>query len=115
MAHYEYMKIPLNCFPQDTIDKYKIMDFVDKDGFVQVEIRKGMYGLKNAARIAFDRLLKVMKHHGYHPLRSNPGIRYHETLPTNFALCVDDFGIKYTNSAHAHHLVDTLKKLHNIH
>ena len=55
-----------------------------------------------------------MKPHGYYPLPSNPGIWYHETLPTKFALCVDYFGIKYTNPAYAHHLVDTLKKYYTI-
>ena len=45
MPHYEYIKIPMRWFPQDIIDQYKIMDLVDKDGFVYVEIRKGMYSL----------------------------------------------------------------------
>ena len=103
------MNIPLRWFPQDIIDQYKIMDLVDKDGFVYVEIRMGMYGLKQAACIAFDCLVKLMRTHGYHPILSNPGIWCHETLQTKFALYVDNFGIKYTNPAHDHHLVDTLK------
>ena len=55
-----------------------------------------------------------MKLHGYYPLRSNPVILCYETLPTKFALCVENFGIKFTNTAHAHHLVDTLKKYYTI-
>ena len=94
MAHYEYMKIPMRWFPQDIIEQYKIMDLLDKDGFVYVDICKGMYGLKQAYHIAFDRLVKILKPHGYYPLRSHPGIWCHETLPTKFALCVDYFGIK---------------------
>ena len=39
-----------------------------------------------------------------------PSIWCHKTLPTKFALCVDNFGIKYTNTAHVHHLVNTLEK-----
>ena len=54
MARYEYMKIPLHWFHQDIIDQYKIMDLVEKDGFVYGDIRKGMYGLKKPAWIAFD-------------------------------------------------------------
>ena len=42
MARYEYMKISLRWFPQDIMDKYKIMDLVDKDVFVYVNICKGM-------------------------------------------------------------------------
>ena len=108
------MKIPLCFFAQDIIDQYKIMDLVDKDGFFYVDIRKGVYVLKQAARVAFDFLVKLMKPRGYHPLCSSPGIWCHETLPTKFALCVENFGIKFTNTAHAHHLVDTLKKYYTI-
>ena len=90
------------------------MDLVDKDGFVYVEIRKSMYGLKQAACIAFDRLVKLLKPRGYYPLRSNPSIWCHKTIPTKFALRVEDFGIKYTNPAHAHHLFYTLKKYYTI-
>ena len=90
------------------------MDLVDKDGFVHVKIRKGMYILKQAARISFDRLVELLKPHGYYPLSSNPGIWCHKTLPTKFAVCVDNFGIKYTNPSHAHHLFDTLQKYYTI-
>ena len=114
MARYGYMKIPLRWFPQEIIDQYKIMYLVDKDGFAYVNIRKGMKGLKQAACIYFYCLVKLMKPRGYHPLHSNPVIWCHKTLPTKFALRVDNFGIKYTNPAHAHHLVDTLKKYFTI-
>ena len=67
------------------------MDIVAADGYVYCEIRKGMYGLKQAARIAFDRLVKLLKPHCYSPSRRNPGLWKHITLPTVFALCVDDF------------------------
>ena len=86
------------------------MDFVEKDDFIYIDIREGMYGIKQADCIAFDCLLKLMKARGYYPLRSNPGIWCHETLPTKSTLCMHSFGIKYTNTDHAHHLVDTLKK-----
>ena len=67
-----------------------------------------MYGLKQADRIAFDHLVKLLKPLGYYPLHSNPEIWCHETLPTKFALCVEIFGIKYTNPDHTRHLVETL-------
>ena len=113
-SHYKYVKIHLRWFPQYIIGQYNIMDLVDKDGFVYVDIRKGMYGLNKSAPINFDGLVKLLKPHGYHPLRSNPGIWCHGTLSTKFALCVDNFGTKYTNPAHAHHLVNTLKKYYTI-
>ena len=108
------MNIPLRWFPQYIIDQYKIMGLLDKDGFVYVYIHKVMYGLNQAAHIAFERLAKLLKPHGYYPLRFNSGIWCHEMLPTKFTLCVENFGIKYTNRVHAHHLVDTLKKYYSI-
>ena len=64
------------------------MYLVDKACFVYANIRKDMYGLKQAAHIYIDLLVKLLKPHGYYPLRSNPSIWCHETIPTKFALCV---------------------------
>ena len=90
MARYEYMKILMRWFTQDIIYQYKIIDLGDKDGFVYVDIRLVMYGLKQAARIAFDRLVKLLKPNGYYPLQSNRVIWCHKTLPKQSALCVDN-------------------------
>ena len=73
-----------------------------------------MNGIKQADRIDFDRLVKIINPRGYYPLHSNPGIWCHETIPEKFALCVDYFGIKYTNPVHAHHIVGTLQKYYKI-
>ena len=66
MSRFEYKKIPLRWFPQDIIDQYKIMDLVDRDGFVYVEIQKGVCGLRQAYHIEFERLVKILKPHGYY-------------------------------------------------
>jgi hypothetical protein len=86
----------------------------DKDGYIYVEICKAMYGLKQAVQIAYDRLVLLMEPHGYHPIRHSPGLWKHKTFSTVFALCVDDFGVKYTNINHAHHFINTLKKYYTI-
>ena len=70
--------------------------------------------IQQASHIAFYRLVKLLKPRRYYSLHSNPGIWCHETLPTNFTLCVDGFGIKYTKPAHDHHIVDTIKKPYTI-
>ena len=90
------------------------MYLVEKYGFVYVDLRKGMYGLKQAPHMDFDHLVKLLKPHGYYPLRSNPVIWCHKMLPTKYTLCVDAFGIKYTNPANAHHIANTLKKYYKI-
>ena len=73
-----------------------------------------MYGLKQAACIPFDRILKLLKTHGYYPLHYNPRIWCNEPLPDKSAICVEDFGIKYINTAYAHYPVDILKKYYTI-
>ena len=108
------MKKTLRWLSQDIIDQYKIWDLVYKDNFVYVDTHKGMFGIKQEAYIDFDRLVKFLKTHGYYPLRPNPGIWCHETTPKKFALCVDDFIIKYTNPNNDHHLVNTLQKYYKI-
>ena len=104
------MMTPLRIFPQNSLDHYKTMDLLDKDGFVYVEIPTGVYILKQAACISFGRLLKLLKPHGYHPLCSKPGICSHERLPTKFALCVDNSEIKCTNNDHAQNIVNACQK-----
>ena len=74
------MKIPLQRFPQDINNQYKIVDLVDKDGVLYVNIRKGMHDLKQADHIAFECIVKLLNTHGYYPLRSNPGIWCHKML-----------------------------------
>ena len=65
-----------------------------------------MYGLKQAARIAYDRLVEYLRPHGYAPSRTNPGLWKHKSKKVYFALCVDDFGVKYTCKKQVQHLLD---------
>ena len=44
MAEYEYMRIPLSLIPQVIVDQYNLLPLVH-NGFVMVEVRKGVYGL----------------------------------------------------------------------
>ena len=67
-----------------------------------------MYGLKQAAVLAYDNLVSTLAPHGYHLIPHTVGLWAHETRPTTFCLCVDDFGIKYFNKADADHLLHAL-------
>jgi hypothetical protein len=48
---YEYMRLPISILPDEIIDKYGLKKFV-VDAWVYLEIRKGMYGLKQAGILA---------------------------------------------------------------
>ena len=63
---YEYMWINMTDTPQDIINQYGLPAKA-VNGKVLVEIRKGMYGLKQAGRIANNRLKQHLKAYGYVP------------------------------------------------
>jgi hypothetical protein len=47
LPRFEYMKMPLSRFPEEIIQKYNL-NALAVNGWVHIEIRKGMYGLKQA-------------------------------------------------------------------
>jgi hypothetical protein len=55
---------------------------VANDGYVYLEIRRGMYGLKEAGIIAFNQLVKKLVPSGYEPMTFNPGLWRHRTKRT---------------------------------
>lgn len=67
-----------------------------------------MYGLKQAAVLAYNQLVKFLAPHGYKPIPHTTRMWYHETRPTKFCLCVDDFGVKFYSQADADHLINAL-------
>ena len=77
-------------------------------------IKKGMYGLKQAAILASKHLVTLLAPHGYRPCPNTIGLWQHDTRPTKFCLCVDDFGVKYFSQADADHLLDALKEHYKI-
>ena len=109
MERYEYMRIPISQIPDKIIELYNLTPLIYKDA-VYVEIRKGMYGLPQAGRIANDKLVPILKDAGYIQSDHIPGLFKHTTRPTAFCLVVDDFGVKYVGKEHAEHLAETLQK-----
>ena len=69
-----------------------------------------MYGLKQAAILAYENLVKNLAKHGYRPIKHTVGLWEHDTRRTKFCLCVDDFGIKYFSKDDAEHLLTALKE-----
>ena len=75
---------------------------MEPDGYVYYEMRKGMYRLKQAARLVFDNIVKLLALHGYFHVQEYPGVWKHHTQSTLFTLCVDNFGIKSNSTEDAH-------------
>jgi hypothetical protein len=108
MERYEYMRIPISALPPAIIEQYKLAGLVH-NGFVYAEIRKGMYGLPQAGRLAYDQLVTKLSVHGYRPTTNTPGLWRHDTLDIVFCLVVDDFGVRYTRQQDAEHLITALE------
>jgi hypothetical protein len=111
MHIFQYMRVHRKYLPIEIIDEYNLTeDYFDSNGYVYVEIRKGMYGLKEAAVLAYDQLCAHLAPFGYAPVTHTPGLWRHATKPTTFTLAVDDFGVKYFSQADADHLLNSLRQ-----
>lgn len=96
MERSEYMWVPRAMLPDEVMDAYGLHEMINpNNGSVLVEIQRGMYGLPQAGRLAWEKLVKVLAPYGYKPANCTAGLWRHESWPTRFALVVDDFGIKY--------------------
>ena len=113
MERHEYIRIPLSAIPQAIIDQYNLL-LIAHNGYVYVEIWKGMYGLPQAGRIANDNLIPHLAQHGYIQSKRIPGLFTHQTRPVAFCLIVDDFGAKYVGKEHALHLEQVLKAKYTV-
>jgi hypothetical protein len=92
LPRYEYMRLPLAIIPDEIIKKYNLTAKA-VDGWVYLEISKGMYGLKQAGLLANQLLQQRLEPYGYYPARHTPGLWLHKTKPIAFTLIVDDFAV----------------------
>ena len=109
----EYVRVKLADIPQEFIDEYDLYNY-DHNGWVYFEVVRGCYGLPQSGKLANDLLRKRLNEAGYFKTATTPGLWRHKWRPIQFALIVDDFGVKYVGREHAEHLVSVLKKYHDI-
>jgi hypothetical protein len=113
LPRFEYMKMQLSRFPEEIIQKHNL-NALAVNGWVHIEIRKGMYGLKQAGLLANQLLQTCLAPFGYYPARHTPGLWLHKTWPISFALVVDDFAVKYVGKQHAEHLRNALLQTYEL-
>ena len=109
MARYKNMHLPISIIPHKIIDQYKLMDFVH-NGYVYIEIRRGMYGLPQAGILANQLITASLSPHGYYQCRHTPGLWKHKWRPILFSLVNENFGIKYVGKQHADHLISAIEE-----
>ena len=82
---------------------------------VYIRIRKGMYGLVQAATLAYKHLEKNLAHHrSSFPCPSITGLWKHVSQQKTFCLCVDDLGINYFLKEDTDHLLISLHSNYRI-
>ena len=113
MSTYEYMRIRYSEIPEEIIQQYNLHS-LQHNGWVYIEIIKGMPGLKEAGEIANDRITRHLAQYGYRPTPRTPSLWRHDTSPVDFTLFVDYFCVKYVGSNHFEHLCDALRDLYEI-
>jgi hypothetical protein len=113
LPRYEYMRMLLSRFLEEIVKKYNLKALA-VDGWVYIEIRKGMYGLKQAGLLANQLLQKRLAPFGYYPARHTPGLWLHKTRPIAFSLIVDDFAVKYMGKQHADNLRNALFQINDL-
>ena len=70
------MRVHIKYFPEDIIKKYNLKPLIFND-HIYVKIKKGMYGLKQAAVLAFYQLSDLLKAEGYYQIPSSLGMWKH--------------------------------------
>jgi hypothetical protein len=114
MKDPEFMRIKYKYFPQAVRKQYDLDRFLAPDDHIYIRIRKGMYGLKQAALLAYKHLVNQLAPYGYRPCPYTTGLWEHTTRRTKFCLCVDDFGVKYFSTTDAEHLLTSLRNHYKI-
>lgn len=111
MSRYEYVRMNLEDFPEEIIEEYKLRDKADKNGCVIAECRKCVYGLPQSGILANKYLEKRLNEYGYYQSNHTNGLWMHKTRKIQFALAVDDFGIKYQDYKDVQHLKAALSAI----
>ena len=101
--------MPVDLIPPEFMDLYELHDKV-KNGYVYMEIQRGMYGLPQSGILANKLLKERLAKDGYYEVKHTPDLFRHETRPIWFTLVVNDFGVKYVGKENANHLMNVLRK-----
>ena len=75
--------------------------------FFYAQVNKTIPGFSQAGFHANQQLVQHLAEHGYYQT-TTPSLYRHLTRPIAFCLVVDDFGVKYSDIADFHALVDCL-------
>ena len=94
MEEYEYVCMSHDIISEKILTQYEVQK-ITVNAWVYIEIRKGMPGLKQAGKIAHNRLKTHLEKYRYRPCRHTPALWTHATRSISFTLVVNNFGVKF--------------------
>ena len=93
---------------------YNLAEKATRDGYVYVEIKRGVYGIPQSGLLAQKLLEKRLNKKGCHQSEITSVIWKRKWRPICFALCLDYFGVKYVGKHRIEHLMSVLIENHKI-
>ncbi len=108
----EYLRISLKFLSAAILTKYNLRKFMH-NGSILFDVTKSMYGLPHAGRISQDCFIERLASHG-HLQNVTTCLFRHATNSVTFTLVVDDFGVKYMNSADTDDLIRCLRLYYDV-
>ena len=114
LKRYEHLWLKFKDTPKDATKQYALEEKATEDGWVYVEIQKGMYGLPQAGLLAQELMEQQLAKNGYMPSRLFPGLQKYQRRLIQFCLIINDFGIKWIGQENAEHLKLILKETYKI-
>ena len=85
------------------------MNEFEHDGYVYVQINKGMYGLAQAGLLANELSSKLLAKHGFTQTQQTTGMWKNHSKPIQFTLVMDDLGVKYDEKKDVQYLIKVLR------
>ena len=76
------MKVQYKHISVDIQNKYNLQAKVTSNDYIYIQIKKGIYGLKQAAMLAYNNLKSHLKPFGYTPVIGTVGVWQHSTRQT---------------------------------
>ena len=70
LDRFEYLRVRLSLIPPEVVEQYNLRR-IAHDGWIYIEVQKGMPGLKQAGKVANDRLAAYLKSMDMHQSREH--------------------------------------------
>ena len=93
--------------PDEIIQEYNLKKLFTNN-MILAQINRDVYGLPQAGRIAYNKIVTHLEKVVYVPTGRTPGFFKYTSRPIYVCLVVDDFGVKYVHKADAQHIIDHL-------